>query len=192
MMDGIGAAVSVDAIPDHRSVIIHAQLMRPAQLQRVKALGLVPSYYAAHSFFWGDWHRRSFGEQRAAHISPVKATIEHGIPFTVHNDAPVVPPDMMRLIHITVNRTTRSGYVLGPNQRASVMEALHAVTQGAAYQYFEEDSKGSITPGKRADLVILGANPLDVDPETLADIPVMETFVRGKSVYQRVEGRDEE
>ena len=77
---------------------------------------------------------------------------------------------MMRLIHITVNRTTRSGYVLGPNQRASVMEALHAVTQGAAYQYFEEDSKGSITPGKRADLVILGANPLDVDPETLADI----------------------
>ncbi len=185
MIEGIAEAVDPAALPDHRSVIIHAQLMRPDQLPTVKALGLVPSYYAAHPFFWGDWHRKSFGEERAAHTSPVKATIEHGIPFTVHNDAPVVPPDMMRLIHITVNRTTRSGYVLGPEQRASAREALHAVTQGAAYQYFEEDTKGSITPGKRADLVILGENPLTADPKSLADIPVIETFARGKSVFRR-------
>ena len=185
MIEGIAGAVDPDALPDHRSVIIHAQLMRPDQLPTVKALGIVPSYYAAHPFYWGDWHRKSFGEQRAAHTSPVKATIEHGIPFTVHNDAPVVPPDMMRLIHITVNRATRSGHVLGPEQRASVSEALYAVTQGAAYQYFEEDSKGSITPGKRADLVILGADPLTADPGTLADIPVVETFARGRSVYRR-------
>ncbi len=185
MIEGIASAVDPDALPDHRSVIIHAQLMRPDQLPAVKALGIVPSYYAAHPFFWGDWHRKSFGEQRAAHTSPVKATIEHGIEFTVHNDAPVVPPDMMRLIHITVNRATRSGHVLGPEQRASVSEALYAVTQGAAYQYFEEDSKGSITPGKRADLVILGADPLSADPATLADIPVVETFARGRSVYRR-------
>ena len=185
MIEGVAGAVDPDALPDHRSVIIHAQLMRPDQLPTVKALGIVPSYYAAHPFFWGDWHRRSFGEERAAHTSPVKATIEHGIPFTVHNDAPVVPPDMMRLIHITVNRTTRSGHVLGPEQCASVKEALYAVTQGAAYQYFEEGSKGSITPGKRADLVILGANPLTADPQTLADIPVIETFARGRSVFRR-------
>ena len=185
MIEGVAGAVDPEALPDHRSVIIHAQLMRPDQLPTVKALGLVPSYYAAHPFFWGDWHRKSFGEERAAHTSPVKATIEHGIPFTVHNDAPVVPPDMMRLIHITVNRTTRSGHVLGPEQRASVKEALYAVTQGAAYQYFEEDTKGSITPGKRADLVILGADPLTADPQTLADIPVIETFARGRSVFRR-------
>ena len=185
MIEGIAAAVDPTAPPDHRSVIIHAQLMRPDQLPTVKQLGLVPSYYAAHPFFWGDWHRRSFGEKRAAHTSPVQATIGHGIPFTVHNDAPIVPPDIMRLIHIAVNRTTRSGHVLGPEQRASVREALHAVTQGAAYQYFEEDSKGSITPGKRADLVVLGADPLTADPRTLADIPVIETFARGRSVFRR-------
>ena len=127
----------------------------------------------------------SLGEERAAFISPVKATIERGIPFTVHNDSPVVPPDMMRLIWITVNRLTRSGFVLGPDQRATVMEALHAVTLGAAYQYFEEDEKGSITPGKRADLVILGENPLTVDAETLADISIIETFARGVSVFAR-------
>ena len=85
----------------------------------------------------------------------------------------------MRLISIAVNRETRSGFVLGPEQRLSAAEALHAVTLGSAHQYFEEDEKGSIAPGKRADLVILGANPLTTEPAELADIPVLETFARG-------------
>ena len=91
----------------------------------------------------------------------------------------------MRLVSITVNRLTRSGYVLGPDQRASIMEALYAVTQGAAYQYFEEDEKGSITVGKRADLVILEQNPVTADPLGLEDIAIVETFARGLSVYRR-------
>ena len=103
----------------------------------------------------------------------------------MHNDSPVVPPDIMRLISITVNRQTRSGYVLGPDQRASVVEAIYAVTQGAAYQYFEEDEKGSITVGKRADFVILEQNPLLVDPQELGDIAIVETFSRGASVFRR-------
>jgi len=155
MIDGVREAVAGKPLPDHRSVAIHAQLARPDQLEQFKELGIIPSYYSVHPYFWGDWHRLSFGEERAAFISPVKATVELGIPYTVHNDSPVVPPDIMRLISITVNRETRSGYVLGSEQRASVLEALYAVTQGAAYQYFEEAEKGSITVGKRADLVIL-------------------------------------
>ena len=108
MIDGIDDALEGEEIPDHRSVIIHAQLIRPDQLDRVKELGIVPSYYAAHPFFWGDWHRLSFGDDRASFISPVKATLNREIPFTVHNDAPIVPPDMMRLVSITVNRLTLS------------------------------------------------------------------------------------
>lgn len=185
LIDGVSAAVDGIEMPDHRTVIIHAQVTRPDQLPLIKALGLVPSYYAAHPFFWGDWHQLSFGEERAAHTSPVGSSIKLDIPFTVHNDSPMVPPDMMRLMWITVNRKTRSGFVLGPDQRAKPLQALHAVTLGAAYQYFEEDRKGSITPGKRADLVILGANPLTVDPDTIKDIPVMETFARGQSVYRK-------
>ena len=111
--------------------------------------------------------------------------IERGVPFTVHNDAPIVPPDILRLVSITVNRTTRSGHVLGPHQRATVQEALHAVTLGAAYQYFEEDTKGSITAGKQADLVILAENPLQADPAGLEHIQIIETFSRGRSVYAR-------
>ncbi len=185
LIDGVARAVEGIAMPDHRTVIIHAQLTREDQLHRIKALGLVPSYYAAHPFFWGDWHRRSFGEERAAFISPVGRSLQLAIPLTVHNDAPVVPPDIMRLLWITVNRKTRSGFVLGPEQRATPRQALHAVTLGAAYQYFEEDAKGSITPGKRADLVVLDANPLTVDPDAIKDIGVVETFARGRSVYRR-------
>ena len=184
MINGIAEAVEGGVIPDHRSVIIHAQLIRADQLDRVKELGIIPSYYSAHPFFWGDWHRLSFGDERAGFISPVRATINRDIPFTVHNDSPIVPPDMMRLVSITVNRQTRSGYILGPEQRATVMEALYAITQGAAYQYFEEDEKGSITSGKRADLVILETNPLAVDPAQLADVKISETFARGVSVYR--------
>ena len=191
MIEGVAKAVADIELPDHRTVIIHAQLTREDQLHKIKQLGLVPSYFAAHPFFWGDWHRRSFGEDRAAFISPVGRTAELGIPFTVHNDAPIVPPDVMRLLWVTVNRKTRSGFVLGPDQRATPMQALHAVTLGAAYQYFEEDTKGSITAGKQADLVILGENPLTVDPDTIKDIPVIETFAKGRSIYridQRLSG----
>ena len=126
-----------------------------------------------------------FGEARASRISPVRSTIERGIPFTIHNDAPVIPPMAMRLVDITVNRTTRSGRTLGEAQRATPYEALYAMTMGGAYQYFEEDVKGSITTGKLADLVILEANPLEVPTDTLADVDVIETISHGKTVYTR-------
>ena len=184
MIDGVDEAVAdLDPMPDHRSVIIHAQLMRADQLDRAKELNVVPSFFSAHAFFWGDWHRLSFGEERGNNVSPVGWALERGVPFTVHNDASVVPPHMMRLVSITVNRKTRSGHILGPHQRATVMQALHAVTLGAAYQYFEEDTKGSITVGKQADLVILGENPLTADPEGLEFVPILETFSRGRSVF---------
>lgn len=185
MIDGVANATAAGPVPDHRSVIIHAQLIREDQLDRVAELGIIPSFYSVHPFFWGDWHRLSFGEERARFISPVQAAIARDIPFTVHNDSPIVPPDMMRLVEITVNRETRSGFVLGPDQRASVMQALHAITLGVAYQYFEEDEKGSITVGKRADLVILEDNPLTVATSELGEVSVLETFARGKSIFKR-------
>ena len=185
LLDGVSQVAASRDLPDHRTVVIHGQLMRRDQLEKSKTLGLVPSYYSAHPFFWGDWHRRSFGEERAAYISPAGDTVRLDIPFTIHNDSPVVPPDMMRLLWIAVNRKTRSGYVLGPEQRLTPLQALHATTLSAAYQYFEEDRKGSITPGKQADLVILGADPLQADPDSLKEIPVIETFARGQSIYRR-------
>ena len=185
MIEGVAEAVADGPLPDHRSVIIHAQLMRADQVDRAAELGIVPSYFSAHTFFWGDWHRKSFGEARAQNISPTRWAADKGVQFTVHNDAPVVPPDMMRLLWATVNRKTRSGHVIGPHQRLTVKEALHAMTLGGAYQLFEEANKGSISVGKQADLVVLATDPLTADPDSLKDIPIVATFSRGKPVFER-------
>lgn len=184
MLEGLESIAQQGPLPDHRSVAIHAQLARPDQLDRMRELGVLPSFYAVHPFFWGDWHRLSFGDERASFISPLRAALDRGIPITIHNDSPVVPPDIMRLVSIAVNRETRSGYVLGPDQRVDVMEALHAVTLGAAYQYFEENEKGSLEAGKRADFVILAQDPRIVESEALADIDIVETISRGVSVFR--------
>ena len=183
LIDSVESGLQKVGKADHRTVIIHSQMIRDDQLDRVKTLGLIPSYFSAHPYFWGDWHRTILGEERAARISPIRSTVERDIPFTIHNDAPVVPPDMMHLLWVTVNRETRSGYVLGEAQKATVMEALNAMTVGGAYQLFEEDLKGSITAGKQADFVILEKNPLTVNPSTLKDIEIIETIARGKTVY---------
>ena len=182
MIEGVAEAVG-DEVIDHRSVTIHAQLTREDQLDEMKRLGIIPSYFSAHPFFWGDWHRRSFGDDRALRISPLRSTIERGIPYTIHNDAPVVPPDIMRLLEITVDRKTRSGFVLGADQRVTFEEALRGVTLGAAYAYFEEDRKGSITPGKQADLVVLAVDPRTVATEDIGEIGIVETLAHGRTVY---------
>jgi len=182
MLDGVENAFKGSDIPDHRAVIIHAQMMREDQLDRARKLGVVPSFFSAHPFYWGDWHRQILGDARASRISPIRSAIKKEVPFTIHNDAPVVPPDAMRLIWATVNRETRSGHVLGADQKATVMEALYATTLGAAYQLFEEDNKGSITAGKQADLVILDSNPLTIDPGAIKDIKIVETISRGRTV----------
>lgn len=187
VIEGVAEAVGDGPVPDHRSVIIHAQLMRADQLDRAAALGLVPSFFSAHTFFWGDWHLESFGPERGENVSPTRWAVDRGVRFTIHNDAPVVPPDMMRLLWATVNRQTRSGHTIGPHQRLSVLEALHAMTLAGAYQLFEEDRKGSITEGKRADFVILGEDPVAADPATLKDISILETIVRGQTVFSAMQ-----
>ena len=108
--------------------------------------------------------------------------------FTTHHDAPVALPDSMRVLDATVNRTTRSGRVLGENQKVDVMTALKAMTLWSAWQHFEEDSKGSIEVGKLADFVVLSDNPLAVEPETLIDLRVQETIKEGETIYRREAG----
>jgi predicted amidohydrolase YtcJ len=184
LIDSVASHIG-EAKLDHRTVIIHAQLMTEMQMDQARVLGIVPSFYAVHPYFWGDWHRRIFGDERASKISPARWAIQRAIPFTIHNDAPVVPPMAMRLMAIAVNRTTRSGHVLGPDQRIGAYEALQALTINGARQYFEEASKGTIEPGKRADLVILDRDPLEADPAMLEQIRVVETISRGRTVYRR-------
>ncbi|MXW08450.1 MAG: amidohydrolase [Gammaproteobacteria bacterium] len=171
---------------DARHRIEHCQMVRKDQLDEIAELGITPSFFVGHVFYWGDRHRDIFmGPERAAGISPLKSSIDRGIRFTVHDDTPVTPVDPLQLIWVSVNRRTRSDQVLGPEERVSPLEAMRAMTLDAAWQNFEEDIKGSIEPGKLADLVILSDNPLTVDPLTIREIDVLETIVGGETVYLR-------
>lgn len=185
------AQILIDAVADSgvgprqsRVVMIHAQTVREDQLDRMAELGITPSFFVSHTFFWGDWHRDEvLGGQRAEMISPLRAATQRGIRYTLHNDPPVVPPDMIRTLWAATNRLTRSGQVLGREQRATIGEALAAITLDAARQHGEESLKGSIEPGKQADLVILSADPFAMSAERLLALKVLETISQGQSVY---------
>lgn len=169
---------------DIRPVMIHAQLLGRDQLPALRALGMIPSFFVGHVYYWGDVHLQNFGLDRAEAISPVKSAADLGLCYTFHQDAPVTEPDMLHTLWCAVNRLTRDGRCLGPEERVSPLEALRAVTRNAAWQYFEEGEKGSLRPGKRADLVVLDRDPLRVDPMELRDIRVLATVKDGKTVYR--------
>ncbi len=169
---------------DLRPVMIHAQTVRADQLDRMREIGMTASFFLDHVYYWGDYHYESvLGPERAENISPIRWALDRGIHCTMHQDSPVVNPNVMLAVHNAVNRKTMSGRVLGENQKITVGEALNAVTLDGAYQIFEETEKGSITPGKLADLVILGENPMTVPTEHLKDIPILETIKAGKTIY---------
>ncbi|MCX7229314.1 MAG: amidohydrolase [Burkholderiales bacterium] len=171
---------------DRRPVMIHGQTLREDQVDRVKSLGIFPSLFPMHTYYWGDWHRDSvLGPDRAANISPTGWLGQRGMMFSSHHDAPVALPDTMRVMSATVNRTTRSGQALGPEHRVEPIVAVKAMTLWAAYQHFEEKTKGSIEVGKLADLVVLSGNPLAVPRESIADLKVMETIKRGRTVWRQ-------
>jgi predicted amidohydrolase YtcJ len=171
---------------DARHRIEHCQTPREDQLERMRELGVSPSFFVGHVFYWGDRHRELFlGPERAARISPLRSAQEHGLRFTVHNDTPVTPVDPLLLVWAAVTRETRQTQTLGAAQRIPVLAALRAVTSDAAWQNFEEDSKGSIEPGKLADFVILAENPMRVPRERLRHIAIVETVIGGRSVYRR-------
>jgi predicted amidohydrolase YtcJ len=183
-MNGMQHGLSITPGRDHRSVVIHAQVTRKDQLTRLNTLKGIPSFFTAHTFYWGDFHRDSvLGPAKGPNISPTRDALNAGLLVTTHHDAPAIPPDAMRVLDSTVNRITRSGVVLGPQQRLTPYEALKTLTSAGAYQHFEEASKGTLTVGKRADLVVLGANPLKVKPETIKSIRVVATIKDGVAVY---------
>jgi predicted amidohydrolase YtcJ len=171
---------------DHRHMIIHCQTATPDHIVRMKRLGVVPSYFVNHVYYWGDRHVSLFlGPERAARISPLASSLKEGLIFTLHSDLPVTPVDPIFSIHTAVNRITREGKVLGPDERISPLEALKTYSTHAAYCSFEENIKGSIEVGKLADFAVLSDNPLTVDTDKIKDIQALQTVVGGQSVYER-------
>jgi predicted amidohydrolase YtcJ len=185
LIAGVREATKKYGPGDRRPVLIHGQTAREDQVDALKALGIIPSFFPMHTFYWGDWHRDSvLGPVRAENISPTGWATRRGMMFTTHHDAPVAKPDSMRVLSATVSRRTRSGDILGAHQRVSAEVALKAMTLWPAYQHFEEDTKGSIVAGKLADFALLSGDPTATDPEKLAGLKVVETIKEGVSIWR--------
>ncbi len=170
---------------DLRPVLIHCQTIREDQMERIQRLGILPSFFHDHVYYWGDWYCNVvFGPERASRISPLASAVKRGMRFTMHQDCPVGPPNVMLMLHTAVNRLTRTGKPLGQEYAIDIMDALKAVTIYAAYQCFDEKIKGSLEVGKYGDMVVLDRDPLTTPKTELRDIQVMATLKEGQIIYQ--------
>ncbi|WP_369185295.1 amidohydrolase [Streptomyces sp. Y1] len=184
-VEAVGAATEEAGPGDRRTVAIHAQTAREDQIEAFARLGVIPSFFSMHTYYWGDWYRKTvLGEERAANISPARWAVDRQMIYTSHHDAPVALPNSIAILSSQVTRRTRTDQVvLGPEQCVSALDAVKSITIHAAHQYFEQDRKGSIEVGKLADLVILSANPLTIAPDEIKDITVAETIKQGTTIH---------
>lgn len=184
VLDAIEAAQKEHPVADPRFLLIHAQTVREDQLDRFRALGVTPSFFTPHVYYWGDRHASLFlGPERAARQNPMRSALERGLVISSHCDVPVVPVDPFLSIWACVNRRSSTGALIGAEQRISVMDALRAHTINPAWQNFEENDRGSLEVGKFADLAVLDTDPLRCPVEALRDIRVTMTMLGGQIVY---------
>ncbi|MBP6597620.1 MAG: amidohydrolase [Arenimonas sp.] len=185
LFEALRPVVAKHGVNPGQVILIHGQFIRPDQVQELKSLGIFPSMFPMHTFYWGDWYKQIIGPELGAGISPMRSILDTGLHATSHTDAPVALPNLMQVVWATVNRTSRSGDVIGPDERVTPYEAMKMITLWGAEQFGEQASKGSLEPGKLADMVVLSENPLTIDPAKLNTIVVLETIKDGKSVYRR-------
>lgn len=166
------------------TVGVHSQFIRRDQLEKFKAWSITPSFFTLHCFYFGDTHVANRGRAQADFISPMKSARALGLRPANHTDFNVSPLNQLFTIHTAVNRLSRSGQLIGADERISAIEALEAITIDGARLYGEEKSKGSIEVGKLADLVVLSADPIKAPPSAIESIRVEETIKEGKTVWR--------
>ena len=181
VINAIEAALTRSPRWDHRHTLQHCQMADESQYRRMAALGIGVNVFSNHIYYWGDEHRAvTMGPDRAKRSNAAATAIRLGVPVAIHSDAPVTPLGPLFTAWCAVNRLTSSGYLLGPNERISVADALRAITLGAAYSLKMDQEIGSIETGKRADFAVLEEDPTAVAPIDLRDVPVWGTVLGGK------------
>ena len=177
---------AADDLTKYRNVTaIHAQFTRKDQIPKFVQYKIRPSFYTLHTYYFAEAHIANRGKDQAMYISPMRDAIDAGLHPTNHTDFVVAPLDQMMMLWSAVNRISRAGAEIGPDQRVTPLEGLKAMTIWVAEQYGEQAQKGTLEAGKRADMVVLDKNPLKVDRMAIKDIQVLETFKEGQSIYRK-------
>lgn len=177
-------ALGIKAADDRRPIVIHSQFMRPDQIPAYARIGVGPSYFSNHTFYFADTHRRNFPDEVVNFISPFAASRAAGLIASNHSDYPVTPLDTRAQLWSAMSRTSRTGVVSGESQREDAWHALQALTTGPAWQAFEEGRRGRIKPGLLADFVVLDRNPLTTPVAEIRGIRVLETVKEGATVWR--------
>jgi predicted amidohydrolase YtcJ len=181
VLTAIERAQAKNPRPDPRHRIEHASVMTQALLDRSKKDGVILVF---HSYLWEHGEKlESFGEKRLAMMHPYRTALDMGIHVAGHSDSTVSAADPLLRIQDMVTRRGSNGKEYGAIQRVSVDEAIKVWTLDGAYATFEENIKGSITPGKMADFVVLAADPHKVSPLAIKDIVVDSTYIGGNLVF---------
>ena len=180
MLDALEAAQLACPRPDHRHTLQHCQMADARQFRRMAKLGVCVNLFANHIYYWGDQHAAiTMGPDRTNRMDAAGTAQREGVHFSIHSDAPVTPMAPLFTAWCAVNRQTRTGTVLGPEEQISAEDALYAITLGAAYTLHMDDLVGSIEPGKYADFAVLEDSPLQVSPDAIRDIGVWGTISGG-------------
>jgi predicted amidohydrolase YtcJ len=168
-----------------RNIINHASGIRRNQLARAKELGFIISFYPSAASAYIEVFNQTLGRKRAATVNPLASALRERIIVTAHNDSPIIEPNPFIIWWAAVTRKSlATGYEFAPEERISVAEGLRLFTIDAAYQHSEEDVRGSLEPGKKADFLIIDRDPFVIEPDEIKDIRVLATIKDGVVVYQ--------
>ena len=168
---------------DPRFRLEHCTVINPDLIRRIKAIGAIPTPFSSYAYYHGE-KLSVYGEERVNRMFALRSFLDAGIRATQASDYTASPFDPMMALQSEVTRADKNGNVWGPKQRITIHEALQVGTVNGAYASFEENLKGSIAPGKLADLVVLGRDPLREDPFKLIGIPVQRTMVGGDWMFE--------
>ena len=169
--------------PNPRHRIEHCSLVNPELLTRIRNAGVVPTPFYTYAHYHGNkWV--DYGEEKMENMFAHRSFLDYGIPVAPASDYTPGPYEPMMALQSMVTRKDARGRVWGPSQRISVTEAMRICTVHGAYASFEENVKGSLEAGKLADVVILGDDPHDVDPDAIVDIPIVRTILGGRTVHE--------
>jgi predicted amidohydrolase YtcJ len=188
VLDLLGDVARANGPRDRRPRIEHSQHVAARDFDRYATLGVIASVQPYHAIDDGKWAEKRIGPERAKTTYAFRSFADHAVRLAFGSDWPVAPLDPLQGIYAAVTRATLDG--LRPNgwvpeQKVSVAQALEAFTIGAAYAEFMETQKGSLTPGKLADMVLLTANPFEAAPKALREVRVDVTIAGGRVVYER-------
>ncbi|MGP0099296.1 MAG: amidohydrolase [Terriglobales bacterium] len=186
VLDSYAAVIQQLGLKDHRFRIVHAGVSTPAVQKRLRELNVLVDGNPPFVYWIGSWFAK-YGPERVRWCYPAKSYIENGIIEAAGSDVPVTPlSPWWGIWAAVVRRDLQSGQILAPEERISIEQALTLYTRNGAYAGFEEDRKGALEPGKLADFLVVDRDVLTVPSDQLKDVKVLQTFVGGRSVFERM------